>query len=100
VESEFENFMQLIRFCYGLGWYQGRRNLFTLRMQGEFEGFSRQATETWEQRFVIETEEIQCSGGIVIPAITVYGQTVEAVSKLALNKLTGKVPLIDEDIPI
>lgn len=62
-----DGFAELLRWAYRHGWYGGRKNLFKITMEGEFEGFSGRASETWEQRFIIETDEIRAGDGKLLP---------------------------------
>ena len=79
----------LMQHAYRLGWYSGLANLFTIRMEGGFEAFSGQATETWEQRFVVTTDKIICNDGTIHPAISVTGHTLEEACSKALRALKG-----------
>ena|ERR1035437_8949923 len=95
---KMDSFKELMNRAYNLGWYSGRKTLVTLKMDGEFEGFSGRASESWEQRFFVETEEVKGDGDkLVWPHIKVSGATVEEACKAALDRLDGR--LADEDIP-
>ena len=80
----FSSFEQLIRYGYTLGWYGGRKKLFVLTLEGEFEGFSGRASETWEQRFTLESDLIE-TDNYIIPAIHISGKSVEEVCSQALK---------------
>ena len=45
----FDSFKELVAYAYNLGWYGGRKTLFNLKCEGDFEGWSGRASETWEQ---------------------------------------------------
>lgn len=75
-----EPFTRLLAWAYNKGWYSGRRELLTIRILGDFEGWSGRATETWETHFIVSNCEIP---DIHIQAHTAEGETLyEACSKL------------------
>lgn len=81
---------ELLKRARDLAWYGGQRSLVNLVFKGEFEGFRKdmRATEDWEHRFFITTEQIiNGSGKVVWPSISVEGDTLEEVSKKALELL-------------
>lgn len=76
---KFDALNQLLYKCYSQGNYGGRKTLFRLTMEGEFEGFSGRASETWEQRFMLEMDDLSQ------PAIA---RTIQDVCQKALTELT------------
>ena len=60
-----------------------------LTCESEFEGFYGRASEDWNVRFTITSDEIQIDGkeGRKIPAINVEGRTVDEVCEKALKLL-------------
>jgi len=52
----------LISMLIGMGWYVGKPDLLTLKIEGEFEGFYGKASESWEHRFSLEISEIHFDG--------------------------------------
>ena len=73
-------FTDLLGWAFNQAWYSGERNLITIRMNGEFEGYSGHASETWEHQFVVENCDIPDIG---IKAHSAVGETVEeACTKL------------------
>lgn len=85
--NNFDSFKELVAHAYSLGMYHGRKNIFDLKCEGQFEGFSRRATETWEVRFIVTSDEILFENGRVIPSINVYGSSVKEVCDKALELL-------------
>ena len=83
----FDSFKELVAHAYNLGWYSGRKTLFNLKCEGEFEGFKGRATEDWEQRFHLTSEEILFENGKKVPEISVYGETVKEVCDKAMQFL-------------
>jgi len=84
----FDSFKDLVFYAYNLGWYGGRKILFNLKCEGEFEGFTNRATETWEQQFTLTSDEITLSDEKFIPAINVTGRTVKEVCDKAMSLLS------------
>jgi hypothetical protein len=82
----FDSFKELVAHAYNLGWYGGRRILFNLKCEGAFEGWSGRATEDWEQRFTLTSDDIQIDGdgGRTIPALNITGSSVKEVCDKAL----------------
>jgi hypothetical protein len=87
----FDSFKQLVARAHNLGWYGGRKTLFNLKCEGDFEGWSGRASETWEQRFTLTSEEIIFDGGKKIPALDISGSSVKEVCDKALKEL-GLIP--------
>ena len=90
-----DNFKKLVWRAEQLAWYGGQRTLFTLRLKGEFEGFRKdmRATEDWEHRVFLESEEIMNGDGKVIwPHISVDGDDVEEAAEKALLLIEGLIP--------
>jgi len=85
--EKIDSWKKLMMKAYRLGWYGGRRSLINLSMKGDFEGWSGRASETWEHRFYITTEEIIGNGKVIWPMINVDGKTLEEASVRALEKL-------------
>lgn len=89
----FDSFKELLGYAYNLGWYGGRKTLFNLKCEGEFEGFYGRANENWNQQFTLTSEEIFIDGsGVdspqhIIPALNITGKTVEEVCSKALKLL-------------
>lgn len=83
----FESFKSLVAHAYNLGWYAGRRTLFNLKCEGEFEGWSGRATETWEHKFTLTAEEIITDSGKHFPALHIEGKTIKEVCDKALEVL-------------
>lgn len=80
----------LMQRAYSLGWFAGRKNLVTISIESEFEGFSGRASESWEHRFVVHTEEVRGDGDKVIwPALMEYGETLEEACHKVLTKLSS-----------
>lgn len=84
----FDSFKQLVQHAYNLGWYGGRKTLFNLKCEGEFEGWSGRASETWEQRFILTSEEILFDFGKKAPGLNITGETVKEVCDKAIKLLT------------
>jgi len=63
---------ELMRVCYGMGWYSGAHNLFTIRMVGQFEGHGR-ASETWEHDFEVELAEVTADAGQQVVDVIYHG---------------------------
>ena len=85
----FDSFKELVKHAYTLGWYGGRKTLFNLKCEGEFEGFYGRANESWNQKFTLTSEEIitNAPGGRKISAINIEGQSVKEVCDKALKEL-------------
>ncbi len=83
----FDSFRELLSHAHNLGWYSGSKVLFNIKCEGDFEGWSGRATETWEQRFTLTSEEIKTGSGKTIPAINVYGETIKEVCDKALKAI-------------
>jgi hypothetical protein len=84
----FDSFKELVKHAYMLGWYSGRKTLFNLKCEGEFEGFYGRASEAWNQQFTLTTEEVLLENGKKIPAISVKGETIKEACDKALKLLT------------
>ena len=82
----FDSFEKLVARAYNLGWYSGRKTLFNLKCEGEFEGFSGRASETWEQRFILTSEEIEINKK-KMPALNITGKSIKEVCDKALKEL-------------
>ena len=82
-----ESFKKLLNYAYNLGWYTKKRNLFTLKCDGEFEGFYGRASETWEQEFSLISEEIELDNGVILPALNIKGKTIKEICDKALTIL-------------
>lgn len=54
---KMDSFKELMVRGFNDGNYSGRKQLFKITMEGEFEGFSGRATESWEKRFIVETPD-------------------------------------------
>lgn len=89
----FDSFKELVAHAYRLGWYSGRKTLFNLKCEGEFEGFYGRASEDWNQQFTLTSEEIFINGENVdsikrkIPALNISGKSVKEVCDQALVSL-------------
>jgi hypothetical protein len=85
----FESFKNLVAYAYSIGWFSGRKKAFVLTCESEFEGFYGRATEGWNVRFTITSDEIQFDGkeGRKIPALNIEGRSVEEVCAKALKAL-------------
>ena len=83
----FDSFKELVAYAYNLGWYSGRKTLFNLKCEGDFEGWSGRASETWEQRFTLTSEEIIVENGKKYPALYIEGGSVKEVCDKAMNVL-------------
>ncbi len=81
----FDSFKKLVEYAYSLGWYSGRKTLFNLKCEGEFEGFYGRASESWNQRFVLTSEEIFIQNGRKIPALEITGESIKEVCDKALK---------------
>jgi hypothetical protein len=57
--------------------------------EGEFEGWSGRASETWEQRFILTSEEIIRPDRPKIPALNITGKSVKEVCDKALEILVA-----------
>jgi hypothetical protein len=80
--TEFEQFNQ---FFEQLGLYGShRRPLWTLRMEGAFEGWTGRATEDMEHHYFIEEHEFS---RFRIPSIRVDGRTIDEVASKALQEI-------------
>lgn len=85
----FDSFKELLKMSYNLGWYGGKHNLFTIRCEGEFEGFSHRASETWEQQFILTSDEIKSGEGKVIwPTLSITGGTIKEVCDKAIQRIS------------
>ena len=83
----FDSFKELLHHAYMLGWYGGRKTLFNIKCEGKFEGWSGRASETWEQRFILTSEEIKCEAGTKIPALNITGESIKEVCDKAMEIL-------------
>ena len=83
----FDSLKDLVIYAYSLGWYSGRKTLFNLKCEGEFEGWSGRASETWEQRFTLTSEEIFFENGKKIPALNITGTNIKEVCDKALKEI-------------
>jgi hypothetical protein len=86
---------ELMKYFYGLGWYGGERNLFTITMQGEFEGYSGKASETWEHRFRATNCPLPEQN---IVRHEVWGETMDDACKKLLQALNNSIPISEEGI--
>ena len=87
---------KLLAWGYNLGWYGGDKNLFKITMQGGFERFSGRASETWEQRFIIETERItNGEGKVICPEIRIEGKRHETLNDLC-ERLLSSISSLDK----
>ena len=84
---DFIEFVELLRFFYGLGWYMRTLDLFTITMKGGFEAFSGLASETWEHRFYIKNCAIPDIG---IESYEADGETIGIACHNLLKKLRGE----------
>ncbi len=55
---KMDAFKKLLNWGYLQGWYLGKKELVKVTMLGAFEGFSGKASETWENRFIVEICDI------------------------------------------
>jgi len=94
-----DSFKELLRLAYNLGWYHGRKVLFNLKCEGEFEGFHSRASERWEQRFILTSDEIQQNGKIIWPKIELTGETPKEVCDKALALIKVLEPPIVPEVP-
>lgn len=83
----FESLKQLLAYAYNLAWYGGRKTLFNIKCEGDFEGWSGKASETWEHRFTLTSEEIITENKKKIPALSIEGETIKEVCDKALKEL-------------
>lgn len=79
-----DSFKELLHYAYNLGWYSGEKELFNIKCLGAFEGFSGRASEDWEQKFILTSEEIKTETR-TIPAIEVSGETIGELCDKALK---------------
>ena len=86
----FDSFKELVSYAQNLGWYGGRKMIFNLKCEGEFEGWSGRSTEGWEQKFTLTTEQIELQSGKIFPAIIVSGSTVKEACDKAIKLLVNK----------
>ena len=87
-------FKELMGFFYGLGWYFRTHDLITIQMQGGFEAFSGQASETWEHQWIVKTADLPDIG---VPAVEARGDTLEIACSRALAYLREKGAYHDPD---
>ena len=78
---------QLLTFYHLLAWYGERKTLLNLKFEGEFEGFTGRASEGWEHRFILTSDEIKIENGKIIPRIKIIGKTVDEVCSKAIKLL-------------
>ena len=88
----FDSFGELIQHCYSQGWYSKTHEFFSLKMIGGFEAFSHRATESWEYKFVLTSNEIFADSSneqkiLIMPKFEFEGSTVKEVCDLAMLKL-------------
>ena len=84
----FESFKELLGITYGLGFFPGTKEAFTLKAESGFEAFSGRASETWEVRFVLTLMEItRDDGKIMIPQKTFKGSTIKEVCDQAIAEI-------------
>jgi len=88
-----DSFKKLLHYAHSLGWYSGKRTLFNLKCEGSFEGWTGRATEDWEQRFTLTSEEILLQNGKKIPALDIVGKSVKEVCEQALVAL-GEIAML------
>jgi hypothetical protein len=79
---KMDSFKDLMQWAYMQGWYIHRLDLVTVKIQGEFEGFSGRASETWEHQFVVST----CDVG-KYKSHTATGETIEDACAKILAEL-------------
>lgn len=82
----FDSFKELVTYAYRLGWYD-YTNIFTLKCDGGFERFSGRASETWEQRFTLSSEDVVFSKDKKIPAFSFTGETIKEVCDKVMEYL-------------
>lgn len=63
----------LQRRLINMGWYSGRADLLTMKLEGEFEGFYGRASEAWEHRLTLEIGKIDFSKR-EFPGIKIVGK--------------------------
>lgn len=84
----FDSFKQLVNHAYRLGWYSGPKTLFNLKCEGNFEGYSGRASESWEVQFQLTSEEIILEDKVKIPALNIKGRSVKEVCDKAMQLLS------------
>ena len=82
----FDSFHKLVNYAYNLGWYSGTKTLFNIKCEGAFEGFSSRASETWEQRFTLTSDEIVIKDK-KYPALNISGKSIKEICDKALIEL-------------
>lgn len=82
----FDSFHKLVNYAYSLGWYSGTKTLFNIKCEGAFEGFSGRASETWEQRFTLTSDEIIIEDK-KYPALNISGKSIKEICDKALVEL-------------
>jgi hypothetical protein len=78
---------ELMQYCYKVQWFSGRKTPLTIKMEAEYEGFSGQASNCWEQRWIVETQEIIDGHNIRLKHVVATGETLEEACVQALKKL-------------
>lgn len=90
----FDNLKKFLLYANRLGWYSGRKVLFNLKCEGEFEGSGR-ASEMWEQSFTLTSDPIyEDVNKIDIPALNIRGNSLDEVFGKALEKFESSNPKI------
>jgi hypothetical protein len=81
---------KLIAMLMSFGWYTGKSDLLTLKIEGEFEGFYGKASESWEQKFILEIGQINFSKK-VFPGLKLEGTRYDTnwnrLAEIAYNEL-------------
>ena len=91
-------FTQLATYIARLGWYGGKLQLsFTL--EGQFEGFSGRASETWEQQWVLKiTSNLTDTGCNEVNALLGLTSKNESL-EMASAKLLAQIQNIKNGLP-
>ena len=87
----FDSFKKLVAHALNLGWYSGRKTLFNLKCEGAFEGWTGRATETWEHKFTLTSEEIIQTKDNKILALNIEGKTIKEVCDKALKDIQNRL---------
>ena len=74
-----DSFLKLLQKAINLGFYSGRLDILNIIVQGEFEGFSGRASETWESHFIVKWNASS--------HLETDGSTLEEACKKMVDKL-------------
>lgn len=84
----YDSFMELVKYLNNLGWHSGEKHLIRFDMFGQFEGYRGRASETWEQRYEIEIEEIPELG---IPHVKKSGLDLNKMCTEIIKEINAEV---------